>query len=189
MRAGIWLIGARGSVATTTIVGTLAVRAGLAEPTGCVTAHPALSAVPLPGFGDMVLGGHDAITSPVVKKAEQLAAAGVVPARLVGPLGADLAEVEAELRPVPAGATQAKVAAAITSDIMAFGPALCSPLNGVGVRKPHAEASFGLLNQKPTWKVLIGARPTAGSKPKIWSSKMVLIATSASPLSLASRSD
>ena len=59
MRAGIWLIGARGSVATTTIVGTLALRAGLAEPTGCVTAHPALSGVPLPGFGDLVLGGHD----------------------------------------------------------------------------------------------------------------------------------
>ena len=87
MRAGIWLIGARGSVATTTIVGTLALRAGLAEPTGCVTAHPALSEVPLPDFGDLVLGGHDVITSPVVKKAEQLAAAGVVPARLVGPLG------------------------------------------------------------------------------------------------------
>ena len=121
MRAGIWLIGARGSVATTTIVGTLALRAGLAEPTGCVTAHPALSGVRLPDFGDLVLGGHDVITSPVVKKAEQLAAAGVVPARLVGPLGTDLAEVEAELRPVPTGATQAQVAAAITSDIEAFG--------------------------------------------------------------------
>lgn len=120
MRAGIWLIGARGSVATTTVVGALALRAGLAEPVGCVTAHPALTGVPLPGFGDLVFGGHDVITSPVIKKAEQLAAAGVVPARLAGALGTDLAEVEADLRPAPTGATQAQIAATITDDITAF---------------------------------------------------------------------
>src|SRR5262249_47560267 len=34
----------------------------------------------------------------------------------------------------------------------AKGPALCSPLNGVGLvtSKPHCAASFGSLNQKPT---------------------------------------
>ena len=121
MRTGIWLIGARGSVATTTVVGALALRAGLAEPTGCVTAHPALNRVPLPGFGDLIFGGHDVTTSPVVKKAEQLAAAGVLPARLVAALGADLAEVEADLRPAPEGDTQAQVSAAIADDITAFG--------------------------------------------------------------------
>jgi myo-inositol-1-phosphate synthase len=121
MRTGIWLIGARGSVATTTVVGALALRAGLAEPTGCVTAHPALNRVPLPGFGDLIFGGHDVTTSPVVKKAEQLAAAGVLPARLVAALGADLAEVEADLRPAPEGGTQARVAAGIADDITAFG--------------------------------------------------------------------
>jgi myo-inositol-1-phosphate synthase len=120
VRAGIWLIGARGSVATTTIVGALALRAGLAEPTGCVTAHPALAGVPLPGFGALVFGGHDMVTGPVAKKADQLATAGVVPARLVAALGADLDEVEAELRPVPTGATQAGIADAIGADIAAF---------------------------------------------------------------------
>src|ERR1700677_4957504 len=121
MRTGIWLIGARGSVATTTVVGALALRDGLAEPTGCVTAHPALNQVPLPDFGDLIFGGHDVTTSPVVKKAEQLAAAGVLPARLVAALGADLAEVEADLRPAPEGGTQARVAAGIADDITAFG--------------------------------------------------------------------
>ncbi len=121
MRAGIWLVGARGSVATTTIVGALALRAGLAEPAGCVTAHPGLDASCLPGFGDLIFGGHDVITSPLAKKADQLAAAGVVPARLVAALGTDLAEVEADLRPAPAAATQAQVAAAIVDDITAFG--------------------------------------------------------------------
>jgi len=42
--------------------------------------------------------------------------------------------------------------------IMASGPALCSPLNGVGLvgSKPQAVASAGLLNQNPTWKVFVG---------------------------------
>lgn len=126
MRAGIWLIGARGSVATTSIVGGLALRAGLADPVGCVTAHPALTgtalnSTALPGFGDVVFGGHDVLTVPVAKKAEQLAAAAVVPARLTQALEADLAEVEADLRHAPAGVTQAETAAAIAGDITAFG--------------------------------------------------------------------
>src|SRR5262245_35440306 len=49
----------------------------------------------------------------------------------------------------------------------ASGPALCSPLKGVVPVKPHAAASAGSLNQKPTWKVFVGSRPTAGSNPKI----------------------
>ncbi|AKH84809.1 myo-inositol-1-phosphate synthase [Streptomyces sp. CNQ-509] len=120
MRVGIWFIGARGSVATTAVVGGLALRAGLTEPVGCVTAHPDLAAGALPGFGDLVFGGHDVNTGTVAKKAEQLAAAGVVPARLVQALEADLAEAEAELRHAPAGGTQAETAAAVVADIEAF---------------------------------------------------------------------
>ena len=120
MRAGVWLIGACGSVATTTIVGALALRNGLADPVGCVTAHPALREVPLPGFADLVFGGHDVVMSPVAKKAGQLAAAGVLPARLVEALDAEFGQVAAELRPAPAGATQAQTAAGIARDITSF---------------------------------------------------------------------
>jgi myo-inositol-1-phosphate synthase len=121
VRAGIWLVGARGSVATTSVVGGLALRAGLADPVGCVTAHPALNGAALPGFGELVFGGHDVITGSVTKKAEQLAAAGVLPTRLVQALESDLAEVEADLRPTPTGATQAETAEEIAGDIAAFG--------------------------------------------------------------------
>jgi myo-inositol-1-phosphate synthase len=120
MRAGIWLIGGRGSVATTVVVGALALRAGLAQPAGCVTAHPALAGAPLPGFDELIFGGHDVTTSPLAKRAEQLAAAGGLPWGLVTALGADLAQVEADLRPAPVGATQAQVAAAIADDITSF---------------------------------------------------------------------
>ncbi|MFI9833713.1 inositol-3-phosphate synthase [Streptomyces sp. NPDC051913] len=120
MRAGIWFIGARGSVATTSVIGALALRAGLADPVGCVTAHPALDVSALPGFGDLVFGGHDVTTVPVAKKAEQLAAAGIVPARLVQALEQDLDAVEANLRTAPAAATQAEDAALIAADLRAF---------------------------------------------------------------------
>src|SRR5215469_15726747 len=71
--------------------------------------------------------------------------------------------------------------------IMASGPALCSPLNGVGwvTSKPQVAASFGLLNQNPTWKVFVGERPTAGSKPKIWLTKILRIVAEAIPALLA----
>src|SRR5690349_5783943 len=46
---------------------------------------------------------------------------------------------------------------------MAKGPALCSPLNGVGLvgskwQLGRAAASSGLSNQKPRWNVFVGAR-------------------------------
>jgi myo-inositol-1-phosphate synthase len=120
VRAGVWLIGARGSVATTTVIGALALRAGLTEPYGCVTAHPDLASPALPGFGDLVFGGHDVATLALAKKAELLADAGVVPAGLISALAGELAEVEREVRPVPTGATQAEIAAALVEDLTSF---------------------------------------------------------------------
>ncbi|MER7892396.1 inositol-3-phosphate synthase [Micromonospora sp. NPDC094482] len=120
MRTGVWLVGARGSVATTSIVGGLALRAGLTGPAGCVTELPELRGPALPAFSDLVFGGHDVATTPLVKRAETLAAAGVLPGRLVAALLDELATVEQELRPAPAGATQADRAAAAVRDLTDF---------------------------------------------------------------------
>ena len=120
MRAGIWLIGARGSVATTAITGALALRSGLAAPLGCVTAHPDLLNAALPALTNVVFGGHDIATGQLAKKARLLAEAGVLPERLVAALEDELALVEAELRPVPHRATQAAAAEALIADLAAF---------------------------------------------------------------------
>ena len=101
MRTGIWLIGARGSVAVTATVGALALRARLTDSTGCVTELPQLTSPALPGWSDLVIGGHDIVATPVVKKADALAAAGVVPARLVAALTDRLTAHEDNLRPWP----------------------------------------------------------------------------------------
>ncbi|SCG60860.1 inositol-3-phosphate synthase [Micromonospora inositola] len=120
MRTGIWLMGARGSVATTSIVGALALRAGLTGPTGCVTELPELRGPALPAFADLVLGGHDVVATPLIKRAEALATAGVLPGRLVDALAGELAEVERALRPAPAGGTQADRAGAVERDLTDF---------------------------------------------------------------------
>jgi myo-inositol-1-phosphate synthase len=120
VRTGVWLIGARGSVAVTSMVGAFAIRAGLIEPFGCVIELPELRSPAVPGLGDLVFGGHDVTPLPLAKKAEALAAAGVVPARLVAAVSDVLAAVEAELRPTPEAATQGGVAARVAEDVAAF---------------------------------------------------------------------
>jgi len=120
MRTGIWLIGARGSVAVTAMVGATALRARLVEPTGCVTELPQLRSAALPGWGELVFGGHDIVTTPVLKKADALAAAGVVPGRLVAALADELTAIDSDLRPLPAAPTQAGTAERIAADLREF---------------------------------------------------------------------
>ncbi|WP_433085293.1 inositol-3-phosphate synthase [Dactylosporangium sp. CA-052675] len=120
MRTGVWLVGARGSVAVTSIVGAAALRSGLAEPIGCVTEHPRLRTGVLPGFADLVFGGHDVVNTSLLKRAEALAAAGVVPARLVAALHSELSIVDDDVRPVPHAPTQRETAAVMQGDLERF---------------------------------------------------------------------
>jgi len=120
MRTGIWLIGARGSVAVTAMVGAAALRARLVEPDGCVTELPQLRSPALPGWGELVFGGHDIVTTPVLKKADALAAAGVLPGRLVAALADELTAIEQELRPLPHGETQEQTAGRLAADLRDF---------------------------------------------------------------------
>ncbi|GAA1617764.1 inositol-3-phosphate synthase [Actinoplanes couchii] len=120
MSLGIWLVGGRGSVAVTSMIGAFALRAGLAPATGCVTELPEFRDAGLAGFGDLVFGGHDPAPVPLAKKAEQLGDAGVVPAALVRAVHDDLAAADAEIRPVPDGPDQATVAARLVADLVDF---------------------------------------------------------------------
>jgi len=71
-RFGIWLIGARGGVSTTTIVGLSALRRRLAPEIGLVSALPPFAGLPLPGWDDFVVGGHEIRPSTLSAEAEQL---------------------------------------------------------------------------------------------------------------------
>ena len=120
MATGVWLIGARGSVAVTSMVGATALRAGLAEPLGCVTELPALASPALPGWGSLVFGGHDISDITLEKKVENLVAAGVLPARPAAAVADQLDGLQRELRPVPTAANQLEQAQLIAADIDDF---------------------------------------------------------------------
>ncbi|MFF2273434.1 inositol-3-phosphate synthase [Agromyces sp. NPDC058136] len=123
-RVGLWLIGARGSVATAAVVGVHALAAGVAPPTGCATAGPAFAEVPLPDFSEIVIGGHDVSTLPLARRAEALADAGMLPASVVAAVHHALSATDAAIRPGydPATSTESQSTAIsrLAGDITAF---------------------------------------------------------------------
>ena len=120
---GVWLVGARGSVATTAVVGALSLRDGLTGTTGLVTSLPQFAAAGLPEIGDLVFGGHDIGTEPLPKRAETLVGSGVLPASLLSLVHNDLVEVDARVRRGLDPSSAERQAAAIdrvAADISAF---------------------------------------------------------------------
>ncbi|HKD35701.1 MAG TPA: inositol-3-phosphate synthase, partial [Pirellulales bacterium] len=58
-RIGLWLIGAKGGVATTALTGLIALKKGLIGNAGLVTALPRFESLELVEWKDLVVGGHD----------------------------------------------------------------------------------------------------------------------------------
>ncbi|MEB7505535.1 inositol-3-phosphate synthase [Arthrobacter koreensis] len=123
-KTGIWLIGARGSVATTAVTGLAAFAARMAKPVGCVTEQEAFHGVHLPDYADLVAGGHDISGVSILKRAEKLAETGMIPGHLLEPVRSQLQETDGRVRPGydPAGAPEPQSAAIrrLSGDILAF---------------------------------------------------------------------
>ncbi len=71
-RTGVWLIGAKGGVATTVIVGLVALRKGLAGDPGLVTQLPLFQELDLFSWKDVVIGGHEIRTASLYDEAMKL---------------------------------------------------------------------------------------------------------------------
>jgi myo-inositol-1-phosphate synthase len=121
---GLWLIGARGSVATTAVCGLAALRAGLAPATGCVSEQLELDPAVFPGWDQLVVGGHDISSTPLEKRADELAEAGVIPRRILAMIGDELRRVDDAIRPGyhPSShpGAQAAAAARLVEDLLEF---------------------------------------------------------------------
>lgn len=125
---GVWLIGARGAVATTTVVGASALGRGLVEPEGMVTAGPDFSGVPVRSVQDLVFGGHDTRDVPLIDAAAELARhGGILDPALVSAVADDLRDVERRLRPAPHppddGASAREMVRAVQRDLRGFAAA------------------------------------------------------------------
>ena len=123
-RIGVWLIGARGSVATTAVAGCAAVTAGLHPPTGMVTETGIFHGAGLPPLSSLVFGGHDVLDCPLPKRAESLAAGGVLPPDLPAAVAAELDAADWEIRlggPLPGDTrTEDELIADLARDIRDF---------------------------------------------------------------------
>jgi myo-inositol-1-phosphate synthase len=98
MTTGVWLIGARGSIATVTIAGQRAAARGLAPTIGLVSDRPGFAGLSLPPVEDFVFGGHEIRRAPLGEVAAAiLPACGVY--GLAEQLAPDLAAIDAAIRP------------------------------------------------------------------------------------------
>ena len=98
-RVGLWLIGARGCVATCVAYGHAGVREGLLETVGLVTARAPFDRLPLAHMHELVLGGHDVCRRGLTDSAGELVRQGVLPAELVAAAAPHAAAFEARIRP------------------------------------------------------------------------------------------
>lgn len=118
-RVGVWLIGARGSVATTVVTGCAALTAGLRPAAGLVTETAPFAHSGFPALSSLVFGGHDVVDCPLPKRAETLTAAGVLPPGLATAVRAELDAADREIRTGVAGGGEEAVAA-VAADIQDF---------------------------------------------------------------------
>ncbi|MFF2777431.1 inositol-3-phosphate synthase [Streptomyces sp. NPDC058052] len=122
-RTGVWFVGARGSVATTAVAGAAAVAAGLVPPTGMVAELAEFADAGLPAVDRLVFGGHDVTGVPLPKRAEELAAGGVLPPALLPAVAEALDAADREIRPgarADEQRPQRETAAALAEDIASF---------------------------------------------------------------------
>ncbi|BBX96303.1 myo-inositol-1-phosphate synthase [Mycobacterium lacus] len=75
-------------------MGLYALSAGLIPDTGCVTATADFTDAPLPKFADFAVAGRDISTIPLVKRAEALVEAGLLPPRVVAAVSDRLAATD-----------------------------------------------------------------------------------------------
>ncbi|MEV8308599.1 inositol-3-phosphate synthase [Streptomyces flavidovirens] len=97
-RTGVWFVGARGSVATTAVAGCAALTAGLHAADGMVTETPPFAGSGLAPLSSLVFGGHDTVSCPLPKRAEELEAGGVLPHGLSSAVRSELAAADQEIR-------------------------------------------------------------------------------------------
>jgi len=99
-RIGLWLIGAKGGVATTAITGLANLAHGRMEPVGLVTALDPFTRLDLVDFADIVVGGHDIRPGRLADEARRMwtDSRAILP-ELLDDAADYFTETEARLRP------------------------------------------------------------------------------------------
>ena len=112
---GVWLIGARGGLATTVVVGARAISSGLASTTGLLSETDLFQGIPLATLGEMVFGGHETRPGTLYESAREIQEEnGTILPHVLAALKPRLLRIDKEIRPgtlVGAGRAIEKVCA------------------------------------------------------------------------------
>jgi len=99
-RIGLWLVGAKGGVATTLLVGLAALRRQAIEPIGLLTELEPFRSLDLVDFSAIVVGGHDIRAARLVDEARRMwTESRAIAPELIDAAADYLVEVEGRLRP------------------------------------------------------------------------------------------
>jgi myo-inositol-1-phosphate synthase len=99
-KIGLWLIGAKGGVATTVCVGLAALARRLTQNCGLVSALPQFAGLDFAKWTDFVVGGHEIRDTTLAATAEGLVRDHhALPAELVASLRGDLEAIDRQIRP------------------------------------------------------------------------------------------
>src|ERR1700691_2743726 len=99
-RTGVWVIGAKGGVATTALVGIIALKKGLAGNAGLVSALPQFAPLELVDWKDLVVGGHEIRPGRLFDEAMRMHnESRAIDADLILKCKAELDKIEKNLRP------------------------------------------------------------------------------------------
>lgn len=99
-RLGVWIVGARGGVATTVAVGLTALARGEAPMTGLVTEVAPFADLGLVGWDEIVLGGHEVRKGTLGEAAKELEhQQGALPYGSADRYAEELAAIDARTRP------------------------------------------------------------------------------------------
>jgi myo-inositol-1-phosphate synthase len=99
-KVGVWIIGAKGGVATTVTVGLIALRKGLTDNHGLVSQLPEFAGLDFLQWNDVTLGGHEIRETTLHAEAQQLARNNhALDGDLVAKLKPDLDKLDKNTRP------------------------------------------------------------------------------------------
>ncbi len=96
----MWLLGAKGGVATTATVGLVALRKKLVDDCGLVSMLPRFADLDLPDWRDFVVGGHDIRKTTLHEEAVKLhEVSHALDPRIISKCKTDLDRIDANIRP------------------------------------------------------------------------------------------
>ena len=99
-RIGVWFIGAKGGVASTAIVGMLALKKGLTRSTALVSELPQFQKLGLVDWKDLVIGGHEVRDLRSFEEAMRMnTESRAIDADLIGKLKGELDKLDKVIRP------------------------------------------------------------------------------------------